>query len=187
MGTTDAVTALPYPGDDPASAAALAEGIQGGRGQLITLTEGIAAAQTSLHDAWRGADADAADREVAAPGTVGQAIVERLDSASTAVTTHHDDLVRIRTAIDGLREQWTSIAGKLDSLRVSQWFAPAAPSPSLPPSFTISAPTGVGPFGLKAITPAQEAQQMQAQIDAYEQSLADLRASWNTLVNDQET
>ena len=187
MGTTDAVTALPYPGDDPVSVAALAEGIQGGRGQLITLTEGIAAAQTSQHDAWRGTDADAADREVAALGTVGQAIVERLDSASTAVTTHHDDLVRIRTAIDGLREQWTSIAGKLDSLRVSQWFAPAAPSPSLPPSFTISAPTGVGPFGLKAITPAQEAQQMQAQIDAYEQSLADLQASWKTLVNDQET
>ncbi len=184
MSTPAAETVLLYPGDDPGSVAVLAENIRDGSRQLTLLSDGVGDARSSLHAAWKGEDADAADREIDTVVTICAALIERVNTAATAVDTHHADLVRIRAAIAQLREQWTTVRSALESLLLQELFAPSWRTPVMAPSAT-APPINIGGFTM--LSAAEVAQQRQAKIDSYEQDLTDLQTTWQGLVDEQET
>jgi len=183
MSTPAAETVLLYPGDDPGSVAVLAENIRDGSRQLTLLSDGVGDARSSLHAAWKGEDADAADREIDTVVTICAALIERVNTAATAVDTHHADLVRIRAAVAQLREQWTTVRSALESLLLQDLFAPAWRTPVTAPSAP-TPPINIGGFPM--LSAAEAEQRRQAKIDAYEQDLTDLQTSWQALVDEQQ-
>ena len=116
--------------------------------------------------------------------TICAALIERVNTAATAVDTHHADLVRIRAAIAQLREQWTTVRSALESLLLQELFAPSWRTPVTAPSAT-APPINIGGFTM--LSAAEAAQQRQAKIDSYEQDLTDLQTTWQGLVDEQET
>lgn len=110
MGTAPADEALPHPGEVPASVAALADGIRTGSAQLTAFANGIDAARGSLHAAWSGDDATAADQEVGALAAVCLALAQ-IDSYRqqltdlqaqwrALVTSQEESAVACRSALD---------------------------------------------------------------------------------------
>ena len=183
MSTPAAETVLLYPGDDPGSVALLAENIRAGSRQLTLLSDGVADARSSLHAAWKGEDADAADREIDTVVTICAALIERVNTAAAAVDTHHADLVRIRAAVAQLREQWTTVRSALESLLLQDLFAPAWRTPVTAPSAP-TPPINIGGFPM--LSAAEAEQRRQANLDSFEQDLTDLQTSWQALVDEQE-
>ncbi len=112
--TADAASALPYPGDDPASLASISETLGICSHELTYLNQSLSRTKADLADAWIADAATMCNADIGKLTTLLPSGSKRLADAGTAVETYRTTLLAVRKEIDALRAEWSTASAKLD-------------------------------------------------------------------------